>query len=117
MASNEDTCYLDHGIFIKSKIPVCSIEYKKVLKQVKEKRLDIENKESELVKLKNDLKNMRLQSELRQSTQEPSDEKYECQPVLEVKELCEPANCSLRETIITPGGTKRKGKRIVSMVE
>ena len=80
---------------------MCSDAYRKIQKGVKEKQLTIEQKSSEVENLLSDFENLQVGK---------SGERVD-QDLIEVDggEL-KTAKSSHRSLIVTPGGTKRKGK-------
>ena len=98
----------------KSKIPILSRSYKRVLRDVKDKRQEIEVLKAEIEVMKkelhskcvsnsnnNDNQKQRNSPSTKQNPSPSGNEKQESKPYF---------TNSIRTTLVTPKGTKRKGK-------
>ena len=97
-----------------SKIPVLSTEYKRTLREVKEKKLAVESKEAEVVILERDLRQLTLvlerPAEVSTESTQPKQKQW---PSTTPPKILPPASKEpVRSVIRTPKGTKRKGMSV-----
>ena len=95
-----------------SKIPILSKDYKDSLRNVKQKRLEIERREAELSLMRKELLDL---SEERPSLHVTVDHGLSITTEQSKPEMLIPSKSGvepLRSVIITPKGTKRRGKSI-----
>jgi len=94
--------------YVKSSNPVSSLEYRKTLKLVREKKIEISRKECELKVLKSSTLGRENLENVRELEQEEEQEEEQ------IEYLSLPVySGTIRSTIVTPGGTKRKGSYII----
>ena len=104
---------------MRTDIPICSFGYRKVLSDVKKHKIDIEGKDAEITNLKKSFDELCVSRKCTLSeVAELSSSKNDIDSDIcdketaseEVDLLVDRYGGTVRQTIITPGGTKRKGK-------
>ena len=96
--------------YVRTTTPIVSIEYRKVLKEIKTKRLEIEVKEQKLEHLKNALPASEKERDILMAPRPSSSRTREEEKTSPIGLL----GSKIRSTIFSPGGTKRKGTHITS---
>ena len=106
MAENLKECRSKIPRYIRTTTPILSTEYRKVLKEVKIKRAEIEVKERKLQNLKNALPTSEAEHDILVASSSCSSR------LTREGERTSPIGLlgsKIRSTIFSPGGTKRKG--------
>ena len=96
--------------YVRTTTPIVSTEYRKVLKEIKTKRLEIEVKEQKLEHLKNALPASEKERDILMAPRPSSSRTREEEKTSPIGLL----GSKIRRTIFSPGGTKRKGIYITS---
>ena len=110
MADNPNECRSKIPRYVRTTTPIVSTEYRKVLKEIKTKRLEIEVKEQKLEHLKNALPASEKERNILMAPRPSSSRTREEEKTLPIGLL----GSKIRSTIFSPGGTKRKGIYITS---
>lgn len=91
--------------YTRTDVPVCSLEYKKILSDVKKNKIEIEDRDPEIRNLKKTFDELCVsrQSIASSSKNDIDSDSYE-------EPLVDRHGSTVRQAIVTPGGTKRKGE-------
>ena len=100
-------------LYVKSEIPISSVEYKKILSDVSQKRQEIERKEAEIKCLKYELQNDWHTLANASATRAETSQITTTVSSPERSTANSASSTSGRTKIVTPGGTKRKGNKTV----
>ena len=100
-------------LYVKSEIPISSMEYKKILSDVSQKRQEIERKEAKIKCLKYELQNDWHTLGNASATRAETSQITTTVSSPERSTANSASSTSGRTKIVTPGGTKRKGNKTV----
>lgn len=108
--------------YTRTDIPICSVEYKKVLSDVKRNKIDIEDKDVVIKDLKKSFDELCVSrkryvqpglSVICVNDNSDSGICREEETSNEEKLLVDQYGSTVRQSIVTPGGTRRKGKTVL----